>query len=1399
MIHKGSSKAPAPGSQGYGPSVGILTIVLLYAAFASLWILISDKTVEWLFGDPAWATLASTSKGLVFVAVTSVVLYGLMRRLVGRSDGSSVKVVSLRPLTLPLVLIALTILAMALGGIALTATQQKRELVGKLQTIADLKTRQIENWLLERYNDACYVNTGASWGELYHRWHDGGDTASGDLLQERLKDFRRYHSFQKAVVLDEKGKPFWSTEGRLPTMEPVLSENSGKAARENRVIRLGPYRDASGRFHLDFIAPLSLPSGLPGPTIILVVNFSKYLSSTLRDRSEPGSSSESLLFRQDGDQVVDLNEPREHPKITEGTEPQAGEKNPVFVDILGHKARQGGLVEGLDYRGVPVLAVVRPVPGTDWLLATKVDRSELYTKTAGAAIWIALAGLLGLFVSFTGAFVLRQRQELAASLREREIQAEKLRALQLLDAIAEGSADSIFAKDRQGRYLLFNREASRITGKNVQDVLGNDDTAIFPPDQARLIMANDLEVMTENRSVIFEEDVTTVDGEISLLATKGPLHDASGNVIGIFGVSRDVTELKRAERERELTSDFLRLVNECHTKHQTIQAAAAFLQQRSGCEAVAIRLEEGEDYPYYASRGFPPEFVMAESSLCSRDDMGEVVRDSAGYPVLACMCGNVIRGRYDPSKPFFSKNGSFWTNSTTELLAASTEADRQARTRNRCNGEGYESVALIPLIVGENRLGLLQLNDRRKGRFSPREIALWERLAGYLAVALAKSQSDVLRCESEEQFKAIFNTASIGIAQADPMTGRWVRVNRKMCEITGYSSEEMLTMRIPEITHPEDRERDWAAFQDVVSKKAKGYRLEKRYIRKDGGIIWVNLNMTVVRSSDDQPVRTVATIEDITERKLAEEALRQQLELRDQLAKIAASVPGAVHSFLLRPDGSTCMPFATSAVEDLFGIHQDALARDASVLLANVHPDDLQHVRETIEEAARMPSPWHDQYRYIHPAKGLRWIEGWSLPQVEPDGGIVWHGFLMDITDRKQLEEERSHVEAQLRQAQKMEALGTLAGGIAHDFNNILAIIIGYTELACLDSSGNAVLSPELEEVLRAANRAKDLVQQILAFSRMGEQEKKPVQVGLIVHEAMKMLRASLPSTIDIKQNVASKAVMLGDPTQIHQVLMNLCTNAAHAMREKGGVLEVSLTDSHLGPESIQAHTGLKPGPYLKLVVKDSGCGIDPSIAERIFDPFFTTKELGIGTGLGLSVVHGIVKRHGGAIEVESGLGNGAAFKVLFPAVERAQTPRAVASDSLPRGRERILVVDDEPSLAGATKNMLERLGYEAHCETNSVEALEVFRSRSREHPFDLVTTDMTMPRLTGADLAGELLRLQPNLPIVLCTGFNETINAETAKSLGIRGILMKPVALRELAELIRKELDKTAGAKPPA
>jgi signal transduction histidine kinase len=384
---------------------------------------------------------------------------------------------------------------------------------------------------------------------------------------------------------------------------------------------------------------------------------------------------------------------------------------------------------------------------------------------------------------------------------------------------------------------------------------------------------------------------------------------------------------------------------------------------------------------------------------------------------------------------------------------------------------------------------------------------------------------------------------------------------------------------------------------------------------------------------------------------------------------------------------------------------------------------------------------------------------------------------------------ERQQLAEQLRQAQKMEAIGTLAGGIAHDFNNILAAILGFAELATSHLPPSSTVWHYLQAVLTAGKRARDLVQQILAFSRKQSSERQRCHLQPLLKETLTLLRAALPSTIVIHQHIAEEAgAVVVDPTQIHQVVMNLCTNAAHAMRDKGGLLEVGLEAVEVDVPLAAQHPALTPGPYVRLTVRDTGHGMTPEVVQRIFEPYFTTKAPGEGTGMGLAVVHGIVLSHGGAITVASTPRQGTAFAVYLPQMAEGAPPRkAPPLTPLPLGKECILFVDDEAALAAMGQAMLERLGYEVVACSSSLEALEMFRAAPRR--FDLVITDQTMPYLTGEALVRTLRDMRPDVPIILCTGFSHSLDAQKAQALGINAFLMKPWQGDDLARAVREAL----------
>ncbi|MFH1114986.1 MAG: response regulator [Pseudomonadota bacterium] len=404
------------------------------------------------------------------------------------------------------------------------------------------------------------------------------------------------------------------------------------------------------------------------------------------------------------------------------------------------------------------------------------------------------------------------------------------------------------------------------------------------------------------------------------------------------------------------------------------------------------------------------------------------------------------------------------------------------------------------------------------------------------------------------------------------------------------------------------------------------------------------------------------------------------------------------------------------------------------------------------------------------------------LTATEFAGAPALLGFLIDISEQKALR-------SQLLHAQKMEALGTLAGGIAHDFNNILFAVMGYTELALDALPEGSVPSDDLQRVMEAAERARYMVQQILTFSRETEQEKRPTYVTPIMKEAVKFLRATIPTTIEITESIRGDiGTILADPTRIHQVLMNLCTNSAHAMRETGGVLDIRMDGVVLGSDRPIDLADLTPGEYLRLAVRDTGHGMPPEVMQRMFEPYFSTKKPGEGTGLGLSVVHGIVKTYDGGITVESRPGIGTTFQIFFPLIEGETDYVHEMGQSTPRGSERLLVVDDEPELAVMCQRTLDDLGYRTTAVTNSLEALDMFRLDPNE--FDLILTDMTMPHMTGLELASQTKKIRAGIPVVLLTGYSDLITGEEIRTAGLHALLHKPVTKAALAGIIRNALD---------
>ena len=511
--------------------------------------------------------------------------------------------------------------------------------------------------------------------------------------------------------------------------------------------------------------------------------------------------------------------------------------------------------------------------------------------------------------------------------------------------------------------------------------------------------------------------------------------------------------------------------------------------------------------------------------------------------------------------------------------------------------------------------------------------------------------------------------------------------------------------------------------------------------------------------------------------------------LEEQQARFQHLVEHIQEVFWIASPGHSKILYMSPRYENVWGRNCANLVDNPHDLWDAVHPQDQEYALTHVAEGAT--AGFQAEFRIIRPDQSVRFLRVRTFPIRDSHGQTIrLAGVAEDMTEEKRVKETLTKTERQFRQASRIEALGTLAGGIAHDFNNILTAILGYTELGLASVPKGSRTQRNLQEVLTAGHRAKHLVLQILAFSRQSGQGKKPTPIHAVIEDALKLLRATIPSTIEIRPSLMTEASVLADPAQLHQVLVNICTNAEYAMRETGDRLEIMLEDWDVTEANVQSVSGLQIGPHVRLTIQDNGAGMSSDVLERMFDPFFTTKPIGEGSGMGLAVVHGIVASHGGALMVDSSIGKGTKIEVYLPTIPLPIDNESGEPGSIPLGKETILFVDDEETIVRLGKELLSPLGYTVEVQTSSQEALQVFRHDPQR--FDLVITDQTMPGLTGEALSRELLRIRPELPIILCTGFSHIMTAEKAKALGIQAYLMKPIAIRDLAPIVRHVLDKT-------
>ena len=632
-----------------------------------------------------------------------------------------------------------------------------------------------------------------------------------------------------------------------------------------------------------------------------------------------------------------------------------------------------------------------------------------------------------------------------------------------------------------------------------------------------------------------------------------------------------------------------------------------------------------------------------------------------------------------------------------------------------------------------------------------------------------KHTEETLR-ERENRYRLLIENQTDMVVKIDN-AGRFQFVSPSYCRMFGKTEEELLGRTFMPLVHEDDREATADAMKALYRPPHTAY-MEQRAMTKNGWR-WLAWMDTAVLDENKNVVAVIGVGRDIHDRKLAEDALKKN---RDDMQGILDATLESI--VLIDRRGSVIMAnrtacqrlqtrkedFIGSCIYDFFSSEVAAKRRQKWVEVFKTGKSvNFEDVRDgmTFEQSA-------------YPVFG----NGKQVEKVAI--------FARDITRRKELEE-------QLRQAYKMESIGMLTSGIAHDFNNILHMIIGNAELALTGVPKSSPVRATFEDIRAAGLKAAGIVKQLLSFSRKADLDLKPIGAVSVIRETLKFLRSTIPATVEIRMNIEAREVtILADAVQLNQVLINVCTNAFQAMEETGGILTIDVEKETVTNKTAGRYPGLAAGRYLKITVKDTGPGINPRIIGRIFDPYFTTKGLGKGSGMGLAVVHGIVKNHQGAIFVDSRPGQGAVFTILFPMVAEKPVIEARATAEIPYGTETILFVDDEEFIVNMMQKLLERLGYSVETRLNPVETLELFQSKP--HRFDLVITDMTMPRMNGVELLRELKKVRCDIPVIICTGHSPLIDEKRAREMGVAAFIMKPAAVHDIAVIIRRVLDETQG-----
>lgn len=1382
----------------------------------------------------------------------------------------------------------------------------------QLSVIADLKAEQIINWREERFVDGALLGATGRFGIRAQQHPDKFEWPGTDSLIIQLLNTVCSSGYYRSAALfsinkeciyrNSTGRAVFADSDEVTVFDSVV---------KNGVVAMTDLHSPTHDYHnihMTMFAPVKDPGeNRVRGVVMLEIDPEKILFPLIQSWPMPSRSAEVLIVRQDGDSVLFCNELR-HKKYTALSMrlPRGLPYLPAAMAVKGFV----GVTEGVDYRGKRVLATVRPIDGTHWYLIAKIDIDEAFStlRQQSRELAIAMVAVL-LLVLLSAALYQRHRsselyKRLYRAESEKGVLTESLRQSEqlfrsLFEGMTEGVALHELQYDAQGipvdyRVLEVNKSYQKHTGINPDITVGTLATKLYdvtPPPYLEEYAA----VAASGKPFLFETFYPPMNKYFSIsVCANGASRFAT--------VFEDITERKNGEKERGIALELLQLLNSKNSLVDLMKAVSMFVQSWLKCEAVGIRLKKENDFPYYQTCGFPEEFVLQESSLCCIDHAGNIVTDESGNAVLACMCGNVIEGRFDPQQPFFTRKGSFWSNGTTELLASTTEKDRQARTRNRCNGEGYESVALIRLQFAGTPIGLIQVNDKQKNRFSLRNIEQLERFADSVAIALEqrKNQADLMlekerllvtlrsigdgvittdteghitlmntvaeeltgyssaesagkplgevftvicgegrtQCEnpvdkvlaggggvglannallicsdgteraiadsgapirddqgeiigvvlvfrdvtekkraeeslraSEERFRKVYEEGRFGIAIVNKTFG-FEQVNRTFCSMLGYTEVELLRMSFKDITHSEFVGSDIEHVRAIIEGKIQVYKTDKKYLHKNGTVVWAAVVVTAVNNDAGEFCYFLAMIQDITDRKRAEENLVVE---KERLAVTLRSIGDA----MIATDLQGNIVLMNLVAEKLTGWQTEEANGKPLLSVFNIvntySREQCRNPVDTILAGGTIVGLGNDTVLLSKDGREIA-VGDSGAPIRNQDGTITGTVLVFrDVT-------EKQKADAAVQKTEKLESLGILAAGIAHDFNNLLSGLFGYLDLAreCVDHKSDA--AQYIDKAFSVFGRTKDLTSQLLTFAKGGAPARKTKDLPPLINDTARfaLSGSSVKCEFTMDNHLWQCDV---DENQLAQVIDNLIINARDAM-PRGGT--ISITAENLA-EGAPLPATLAPGKYVCIKIGDEGTGINPTHLQYIFDPFFTTKQK--GSGLGLAVSFSILQRHNGTLDVESELGKGTTFKLYLPASQGAATPEAEKKALMHRGKGAVIVMDDEDYIREIAGEMLSAMGYTVTLSSSGEEAvatMERLRTEGVNVLFALL--DLTIPGgMGGVEAAVALKKIDSSVKLVASSGYAEDPVIARPGMFGFNGSIKKPYYKTQLESTLNR------------